>query len=94
MHLQENLHSSPYRFLVRYEGNFEKHVQRTSCCRFVLYISFMSETCFCSWYTTSHSYRAPEEMSSASSIAGGPVRESSYVRKFLKKHDEQNWVGS
>ena len=39
-------------------------------------------------------YRDPEEMSSASSIAGGPVKESSKVRKFMKKHSEINWVGS
>ena len=33
-------------------------------------------------------------MSSASSIAGGPVRESSWLRKCLKKQSEQIWVGS
>ena len=39
-------------------------------------------------------YRGLEVMSSASLMAGGPVRERSWVWKFSKKQSEQIWVGS
>ena len=39
-------------------------------------------------------YRDPEEISTASSIVDGPVKESSWAQKLMKKQSEQNGVGS